>query len=246
MSFYSPTSEVCYECGLSDRQLSLARQRWSCDNVKRLHVQQARAPTVQVTSSIISGIQVQECVKHLCSNGAVAGQRLWFDGASNQFEIFNLRPRQGCEMHASFDRIVDLDLSNAMTVRAALRRLAAAGFGDRPVLDTQGLRPFVAVAGCRLCGKAIDLYRPQHVLTERDLVCDAVHSDEAAQDTGEMPVAKTVLGAFSEAATEARILDMTLAEVGIAAADIVGVLDGTSYRYVRLAADIERALAGSA
>lgn len=247
VSFYSPTSEVCYECGLSDRQLSLARQRWSCDNVKRLHVQQARAPTVQGTSSIISGIQVQECVKHLCSNGAVAGQRLWFDGASNQFEIFNLRPRQGCEMHASFDRIVDLDLSNSMTVREVLRRLAAAGFGDRPVLDTQGLHPFVAVAGCRLCGKAIDLYRPQHVLTERDLVCDSVHSDEASPEgAGEMPVAKTVLGAFSEATTEARILDMTLADVGVPAADIAAVFDGAGYRYVRLAADIERALAGNA
>ena len=244
VSLYGPASAVCYECGLSDQQLALARQRWSCDNVKRLHVQQARAPTVQVTSSIISGIQVQECVKHLCSSGAVPGQRLWFDGASNQFEVFTLRPRPGCEMHASFDRVVDLDLSNAMTVRAALQRLTAAGFGDRAVIDTQGLRPFVTVAGCRLCGRGIDLYRPQHTLTEQDLVCSAIHDDGPAEAGPETPVAKTVLGAF-DAATEARVLDMTLAEVGIAAADIVGVFDGVAWRYVRLAADIERALAGT-
>lgn len=244
VSFYSPTSDVCYECVLSDHQLTLARQRYSCDNVKRLHVQQARTPTVQVTSSIVSGILVQECVKHLCSNAAVAGQRLWFNGANNQFEIFTLRPRQDCEMHVAFDRVVDVDLSTGATLRQALATLAAAGFGAQPTIDTLGLRPFVTVAACRKCGRAIELYRPQHGLSEADLVCDAVHpeGDEDQAAGAETPVAKQVIGSFA-GDSEPRILDMTLAELGIAPADIVGVGDGTEVRYVRLAGDLERVLA---
>jgi len=54
-----------------------------------------------------------------------------------------------------------------------------------------------------------------------------------------------VVGSYG-AATEPRLLDLTLAELGVAPADIVAVLDGEHYRYVRLAADLEQALLGNA
>mgnify|MGYP001459763166 CR=1 FL=1 len=243
VSLYSPADPVCYECVLTLHQLEMARQRYSCDQVKRSFVQQARIPTVQVTSSIISGIQVQEGVKLLCGATAISGQRIWFEGARNQFELFNLAPHPNCEMHASFGDIVDVDLSSQLTVQQALNDLESAGFGPNPVLvDTLGVRQFVETAACRKCGKSISLYRPLHALSENDLICDSPHDDSSAsQDHAEpgQAVEKKVTNSYSMTTTSPTVLAMTLSEVGIPPGDIVGVQfsDGQP-RYIRLAKDI--------
>lgn len=237
VTLYEPTSPICYECGLTDHQLEMSQRRFSCDKVKREFVQQERVPTIQVTSSIISGIQTQECVKYLCNRAAIATKRICFDGLRNELEIFTLRAREDCEMHACFNEVITLKLSNKSRVRNALRYLAANGFGRNPaIVDILGMRQFVRHADCRLCGRPIHLYRPLRALTERDLICDLPHDSintKVADD--ERPVSKQFAHSFDLAETEPRILDMTLADVGIPPNDILAVKVAPSdYRYVQL------------
>jgi molybdopterin-synthase adenylyltransferase len=239
VSLYSPTEPVCYECVLTNHQLAMARKRYSCDQVKRAFVEQARIPTVQVTSSIISGIQVQECVKLLCGGIAMSGQRIWFDGSRNQFEVFNLRPHPECEMHAAFGEVIDVELSCQSSVKQALEYLISAGFGTDPILDTLGVRQLVEEAECRKCGRSISLYRPLHAVTEHDLICDSPHNDrrdnQRAHVEPEQPIKKKTNSTYSLRSSSSKVLAMKLADVGIPPADIMAVqVPGGRYSYVRL------------
>jgi molybdopterin/thiamine biosynthesis adenylyltransferase len=237
VALYEPTSAVCYECGLTDHQLEMSQRRYSCDKVKREFVQQERVPTIQVTSSIISGIQTQECLKYLCNRATLPGKRIYFDGSRNELEIFTLRASEGCEVHACFDKIISVKLSNHISVRNALRYFTANGFGkNAAIVDVLGLRQFVREADCRMCGRPISLYRPLRSLSERDLICNSPH-DHANSEflDNDHPVSKQFVHSFDLVETEPRILDMTLANVGIPPNDVISVEVGSGdYRYVRL------------
>jgi molybdopterin-synthase adenylyltransferase len=237
IAFYDPNSSVCYECGLTDHQLAMSQLRYSCDNVKREFIQQERVPTVQVTSSIISGLQTQECVKYLCSRAVAFGKSIYFDGLRNELEIFTLQARDDCEVHAYFDKIVSLEISNKSKVRDVLCYLAANEFGPMPAItDLLGIRQFVRHADCRICGSQISLYRPLCSLTERDLICDSPHANTGGgPKNDELQVSKQLVHSFDLFTTEPRILDMTLADVGIPSNDILCVqVAENDYRYARL------------
>lgn len=238
VALYEPTSAICYECGLTDHQLEMSQRRYSCDKVKREVVQQERVPTIQVTSSIVSGIQTQECVKYLCGRATVSGKCISFDGSNNEIETFTLRARQGCEIHACFDNIISVGLSNQSSVRSALCYLSSNGFGPNPaIVDVLGLRQFIREANCRMCGRPISLYRPLRSLSERDLICKSAHDHVNTELVdNERPVFKQFVHSFDLTETEPRILDMTLANVGVPPDDIVAVkVERDDYRYVRLA-----------
>jgi hypothetical protein len=127
-------------------------------------------------------------------------------------------------------------MSSKSTFRDVLRHLGSNGFGPTPaIIDLLGIRQFIRFADCRVCGKAITLYRPLRSLTEADLICDSPHDDLKEVNINDRPVAKQFVHSFDLLTTESRILDMTLADVGIPNDDILSVqVAENDYRYVRM------------
>jgi molybdopterin/thiamine biosynthesis adenylyltransferase len=243
---FAPPDGACYECGLSGHQLAKGRERYACGLVKRRYFEEGKVATVQVTSSIIAGILTQECLKLLCRMEPLFGRRLYFQGAYNDIDINNLRRRASCEAHVSLPPVRDVALSRDISLRDLLTNIEIQSEGP-VVLDLHdGLyRGFVTRYSCSLCDKEVECYRPTSDLFDTDLFCDdhtaeEINSCKAVREPGE------TLASFSLRDTEARILDLPLASLGVPAAHILGFRRPDNSEFaIRMAGDLDR-LVGAA
>ena len=108
VTLFVPPEPPCYQCMASKEQLLAARKRYSCDDFKRTMISEGKMPTVQVTSSLVSALQVQEAVKFLCNQKVESGKKLYFQGKINDFDIMNILPNNDCTGHNSYPNVIPL------------------------------------------------------------------------------------------------------------------------------------------
>jgi molybdopterin/thiamine biosynthesis adenylyltransferase len=58
VTVFIPPEPPCYQCAATKEQIAAARRRYSCDDFKRALLDEGKMPTVQITSSFVSAIQV--------------------------------------------------------------------------------------------------------------------------------------------------------------------------------------------
>ena len=111
---------ACYQCFASEKEYKQLRKRYSCDDFKKRMFSESKMPTVQISSAIVSALQVQEAIKIILGKQALTGKKIFFQGTIGEFELIKLRRDPKCLAHASYGDIIDTPLTNKATVRDLL------------------------------------------------------------------------------------------------------------------------------
>lgn len=163
-------SGACFECTVTADQIADAQSRYdSCEQVKKRYLTEERMPTVQVTSALVSALQVQEAVKLLHGEPVAFGVRLAYNGATHGFHRITLPPDDGCLAHGRFEDIVELKCSSRETTVGELLDVLEGTFGENARVEL-GTR-FIRRIRCRHCGTWISFDRPAHRIFDDELNC---------------------------------------------------------------------------
>lgn len=247
VSVYMPDeSSPCYQCNASKEQISAARQRYSCDEFKKLLISEGRAPTVQIASAIASAIQVQEAIKLICGQETAAGKQIYFQGKTNDFAVFNYSVNPDCFAHAVNPEVISLPLSNAISLRDFLEFVSREEYsGEGAALDFRTDRNFVATISCRVCKKTIELFRPSFRIYEHEASCSDCRAKGATEDefTTNTATEKLTIDDFSLENSGEKILKMSLHDLGVPYFHEVAVLDkARNHKYYELSGDRDKLL----
>jgi adenylyltransferase/sulfurtransferase len=246
VNFYGPTG-VCYQCQASPEQYKAARVRYSCDNFKKRYVSEGKVPTVQIASSLVSALQVQEAIKWLCGDleirKSLEGKMIYFEGRRNDFDWFEQLENKECLAHAEYPEVIVLDDASAeMKVKDFLQLVSQTQYSDiNATLDLSADRSFIETADCVLCSSKIDFYQPEHQIYDTDLVCSSCKAQLGNKKTDRITdeqVGKKHITQYSLTENSERILNMTLLQIGVPYWHILSVKsnDG-SYKYYELSGD---------
>ncbi|MEH2165137.1 MAG: ThiF family adenylyltransferase [Nostoc sp.] len=240
VTVFTPPEPPCYECGVSNEQRAAARKRYSCDDFKRTLLEEGKMPTVQVTSSLVSAIQVQETLKLLCGQRVESGKKIYFQGKVNDFDILNLPKNHNCFGHVSYPEIISLPLTNSIKLREFLEFVSKeqlSGLGA--TLDYRGDRTFVVSVVCKSCGKSIKLNKPSFRIFDVETICancqggvvnNLVQSEQVS--------VKQTIAEFNLAQTSDELLNISLWQLGIPYRHVVAVHDQEqNYKYYELSQD---------
>lgn len=237
VSVFVPPQPPCYQCAATEQQLLAARKRYSCDDFKRAATSEGKMPTVQVTSSLVSAIQVQEAVKLLCGQAVKSGHKIYFQGKINDFDVLKLPVNAACTGHVTYPEITALPLTHQVTLREFLQHVSQTELsGPDATLDFRADRTFVVSVMCR-CGKVrLEMNKPAFRILDTDTLCKNCDQRGQMLHANEMPLNKHIEQDFSLSKTAPKHLDMSLTELGIPNRHIVAVqnTDG-AYRYYQLA-----------
>lgn len=238
---------VCFECNITDDQIADARSRYdSCENVKKRHLQQERMPTVQVTSALISALQVQEAIKYLHNQDCSIGKRLYFNGLTNSFSTIQLQENPDCLAHGSFSEIIELRASCRSNLRDLLDEISSY-FEDNFTISLG--RRFLVDIACRNCGEKIVLMRPAHRIYDDELYCSACRSDTLTARTrfenySSRRTNDSYINVFSEISSKSAeaLRDMTLWELGLPPLHIFTASDSSRNLTFELTGDCKEVL----
>jgi len=232
---------ACYQCFASDDQLNAARQRYSCDDFKKRMFSEHKMPTVQISSAIVSALQVQEAIKIILGKKALYGKKIYFQGTTGDFEVINLREDENCYAHASYDDIIEIPLANSVKLREFLQYIGQPQFsGEGSVLDFRGDRTFLRSVTCSTCGEKTYYYKPSFKLFTDEVKCAKCSgSSDASQYKAEN---MEYIYDFS-LESEDKMLDMSLCELGVPQLHILSVRGkDASYKYYELSGDLKDVL----
>lgn len=244
---------ACFACTLSAQREAEAvrRVRNSCDVTRRKAAQEDTVPTIVISASMASAFAVQEAVKILHEQrfpgGGFASPRYgWmslFSAQDDSVRNVHFPVRASCGNHDSYmahGGVTQTPLSAHMTLRDVLCHVAA-DYGKPYRLSilkdsAYADRAFVTTACCEHCGSPIDVYRPQFLLHDEDMLCAQC---KAAGLSPDMLSHGTCVTSFGLDDGE-RLLGMRLTELGVPLAHIVEFSpdDDSESLYLELTADL--------
>ncbi|MGF1534169.1 MAG: ThiF family adenylyltransferase [Bernardetiaceae bacterium] len=245
INVYQPDVVPCYFCTTSPQQRSQARARYSCDDFKRQVYAEGKIPTTQIASAMVAALQVQEAVKLLCGQPVSAGQQLYFQGKTNEFDAFGMTPmpecREGCAHIGTYPEVISLPLSSAATLEQFLIAVEEHS-GPHAVLDFRGDRTFVQSIACRCSErKTISMMRPSFRIFDHETICAACRDEGKAIEEAIAPSQETIketLEQFGRDLTPPHILQFSLHDLGVPYLHVLAVQDSQgAYQYYRLDGD---------
>lgn len=253
INFYDPKAVPCYYCGTSPDQRIAARQRYSCDDFKKQVYAEGKVPTTQIASAVVSALQVQEAVKYLCGQPVSAGKQLYFQGKTNDFEVFDMPAMKECRAEntccyvGSYPQVSTLEMSSQATLREFLQEVAQEqNSGAGATLDFRGDRTFVKTIACRCQErKTLTMMRPSFRIFDYETICQPCREEgktlDSLDESPQQETLKETLEQFSLEETPDEILGLSLEEIGVPFLHIVAVQDGAgNYRYYKLRGDYPR------
>lgn len=249
VNFYLPPYAPCYECSVSRENLKLEmQQRYSCDNFKKKMHEEGKVATVQISSSIVAALQVQEAVKYLCGEEVEHGKQIYYQGKFHDFDINSITEKKTCETHhLSYPEIIEIPLGTDVKLKdflAFVSRNEHSGLGA--TLDfTADIMFFVKKISCRYCHSEIEIMRPNFKVEADETVCSNC-KDNGLKDNEEnssLEAKKEIIAQFSLENTDIRILELSLMDIGIPYLHVVAVFDNEeNYKYYQLSGDKIRIL----
>jgi len=239
--FHYPHSS-CFACGVSSKMVAEERKRrYSCAAKKIRLVQERKASTIEVAAASAAALMVQEAAKIVNGQEVVFGRKYHFEGLSNMFQTVRVPVKKDCMYHSRFESITKTAFTNQVTLREFLSGVSAAHDGKRFYIDILGDYTFMTDAECRSCGKKISVFQPDYKMYMEDFYCDACKAEQKVSDGLELKCEELV----ALDASDLRVADMTLAQLGIPKAHIVTVRnvenDEECYHY-ELTADLPEML----
>ena len=238
VEFYHPPQEPCYQCNLTPTQMANVNKRYSCDYAKLKAFEEDKMPTTQITSAIVSAIQVQEAIKFLCDQEVAIGKKIYFQGKINDFDILSKKTNDSCTAHANYPEVTDIPLNITATLREFLIYISDNKFSkDSASLDFRGDRTFIKTASCRTCFNKIKLMRPTFRIDAEEFICGNCRSGGKTYLTTDKNIEakKETQEVFNLDNTDNALLDYSLHKLGVPHMHILAVISKKNeYKYYKL------------
>ena len=208
--------DSCYECTLTETDFEILAHRQSCRLLSRDDLLEGKVPTTATTSSIVAGIQAQEVIKLLHRD--VEGVRpldggMVFDGANNDAYPLRYPFDDDCLAHHIFADPIVWEAPDGATFGDVV---AAAGWDDAVVeLGDDHITRWT----CPKCETVTPAGAPVALVRFGDGECPKC-------ETTRQPEAVSSIGVPGNDA------DVSLADLGVRADEILAVRRGVDYRYV--------------
>jgi molybdopterin/thiamine biosynthesis adenylyltransferase len=215
---FSPGPGPCYECTMSAIDWKMLEARRSCALLTREQLTDGKVPTTPTTGSIIAAVQVQEMVKILHGMGTLAGKGFVYSGLSGESYVVSYSRKPDCYAHDGMGKVQRLK-SGVAGVRAGdLLDDARAALGPDAVIELS--RDVITGLACSQCGKTEAVFRSLGKVTESEGKCPRCGTMRAPETT-------------SSIGHDPALLDLTFAQLGVPAFDIVTARsDGGAISYV--------------
>lgn len=238
VEFYNPPQQPCYQCNLTPTQIANSNKRYSCDYAKLKAFEEDKMPTTQITSAIVSAIQIQEAIKFLCGQEVAIGKKIYFQGKNNDFDILKKHPNDSCTAHASYPEVINISLDISATLKELLTHISDDKYSKGSAsLDFRGDRTFVKKANCRTCSSEIKLMRPTYKIDAEEFICASCREggQSYANTDANTETNKEVQEVFSLENTDEILLNFTLEQLGVPHMQIIAVLSKeNTYKYYKL------------
>ncbi len=220
---------ACYQCFASDDELKAIRMRYACDDFKKRMFSEQKMPTVQISSAIVSALQVQEAIKIILGKKALTGKKIYFQGTTGDFEVIKMREDPNCLAHATYDEVIETNLTNAVNVRDFLIFVSDSEHsGENAVLTFD--RQFLRSITCEHCGKKTLFNKPAF-----RLFIDEVKCSDCSENVDRNNFEYIDELSFE---SEGSLLDLTLEDIGIPRLHIISVRSvNGEYKYYELSGD---------
>ena len=244
VEFYKPPELPCYQCNLTNEQFNNVNKRYSCDYFKRKAYDEGKMPTTQIASAIVSALQVQECIKYICNQSVSVGKKIYFQGTTNDFEIFTKQINESCYAHGTYPNTIPLKLNTDISLRNFLNYISQDQYsGKGAILDFRGDRTFVKAISCRSCGNEIKIMRPTFRIDDSETVCVNCRNGNIKLSALEIETQKETQEQFSIENTDDELLNMSLHDLGVPYMHVVAVQNTNGdYKYFKLENDKSKIL----
>lgn len=233
----------CYECFAPPYKFE-GRHRQSCNITQKNAELEGKVATVQSTSAIVSGMQVQEALKIICNMNPEFGVELHFQGTANLFNKFKMNIDENCMCHSLDSRqtIINTPLSASNTLREFLEYTSKVGFSSISLLEDH-LRNFITYAKCPNCGKSVKVFQPMFKVYAKDFYCENCAGKNMKENYSNS-IPEISLYSYSLDETDNEILDMSLNNLGIPFFHVLPVLNPETEEiaYFELTGDIGHVL----
>ncbi len=210
VTFFSPDSLISYESTLSKNELQNAVDRNSCFGFKVQAAKESRVATTQIAATLVSGLQVQEAVKHLCKQNLAIGKRLFFQGMSNSLDSFGYANiSETTEPLSPITPNWEVPLPSSCTVRDFLNAVTTTEHSGEncslEITHTTFVKSFVLETGVE-----IPVYRPIFTMTQDEVA--KIFEDHNAV-IGETSYETHTLESI-DLTSENNVLDKTIQQLG--------------------------------
>ena len=251
---------ACYACSMTAEQedKALSRVRNSCDVTLKKASEAGHAPTIITSAAQVGAVAVDRAIKILHYKDSpetkeydpLYGRMTFYSSVDMRTRPILLPVRESCTNHVSyndFGGVTQTYLSARNTLHEVLERVFreyGEGYYLSLLKDCEKIsnRAFITTAKCKCCRKPIDVYRPQFLLEDDDLLC---HDCAEAGRPAITPSEGVRVFDFSLESTEERILNMTLLELGIPLCHIIEIASEDEDKlplFLELSADLTEVL----
>ncbi len=227
---FVPPDGPCYECAMTENDYRLINLRYSCPLLKQEDLLAGKVPTAPTISSMIGGLQTQEALKLLHGIPVDAGSALVWNGVANQFYKSKYPHKEDCLSHETYPTATELPLSaDAHTAADLFDAVAGATGEDASQMQLSLDRDLVVSLHCQACDSTTRIMRARQTVGMKEAQC------EKCGETSK-PRLEHNIAAGSPLAEE------TLADLGVAAYDIVRVSTTQGEDVYLLGADRSKAM----
>jgi adenylyltransferase/sulfurtransferase len=203
---FIPPDGACYECTMSETDWKIIKLRRACAGLTRDQMLEGKVPTTPTSASVIAGIQCQEAIKILHGMKSFNGEGYVFNGVTHDSYIVSYDRKDDCLSHETFGEVTNTGFNSQSTTIRQMLQYVREKLGASAVLDFH----FDIITGfsCPNCAASVPVFKPMDALSEGELICPACQ---------EKRIPELMHGING---TEPYI-DMTLAQIGIPAFDII-------------------------
>ena len=238
----------CLECGMDSKDIARERMvRYSCDVFKKRAVQEGHAPTVLISTAIVSALQVQEAIKALHQLNGVElevpiqyGRKYYYQGMNHLFEQMKVILKEDCPSHFSFEDVIETPLSANDTLGDVLEYLCSL-FGYECVIDTYPDSAFVTKAKCINCHTDIVINKSMSEIYSDELYCQNCSKSGASGYTPEY-IAKDL---FHRGMSDNYLMSYPLIKLGIPLLHVLTVREknnDSNVKQIELTSDLNTVL----
>ncbi len=234
---WTKKSGQCFHCGESPEVIRRVMSRKaSCGKTAIADLQEGKIPTIQVASAIVSGLQAQEAVKYVCGKHVEWGTNYYFQGTKNSFETTRKREDETC-MHHDMEIASEVTELTQVSSRSTMREILVAARealgidgGITVDLSCEHGRDFLRSASCIVCGeREVRLHVPRYRFRDEMAVCEECRA--RGEETLIYDPIVTSVRYYNED-SDAELLDMTPAALGIPPLHVLTVCDENGEEYL--------------
>lgn len=224
---FNPATGPCYECTMSEIDWKMLEARRTCALLTRDEMEQGKVPTTPTTSSVIAGIQAQEAVKLLHGMQTLNGQGFVFDGTYHQSYLVNYTRLADCPCHEADAPVEETSLSVSTTTAGEFLELVRRQLGSNSIVELS--HDLLESLTCMKCNETEPLFASLGKVKESMGRCPTCGEHRTPN-------------VYHTISDNARVLDRTLAELGIPAWDVLAGRSGVEQKFYEFGGDRDSVL----